>query len=58
MFGTWQDVVVTLVAAGAFWLVVARTMGAWRTSAPTAPGSPGCDHCAIKREFDAGLPPS
>lgn len=56
MGGNWQDVVVTLVAAGAFWLVVARTVGAWRTSAPAAPGTPACDHCVVKREFDA-VPP-
>lgn len=53
MLETWQDVVVTAVALGAFWVVVTRSLGAWRTSAPS---QPACDHCVIKREVE-GLPP-
>jgi hypothetical protein len=49
----WQDIVATAVAAGALWLVVARTLGSWRTSDPRTSASPACDHCGIKREVDA-----
>ncbi len=48
MFGSWQDIVVTIVAFAAAATVVWRTVGHWREGTPGA--SPGCDHCAIKNE--------
>lgn len=50
MFATWQDVFVTLVAAGAAITVVWRTVGHWSESRPGGAGNPGCDHCAIRNE--------
>lgn len=49
MFAGWQDVVVTMAALGAAVTVVWRTLGAWGDSRPGA-GTPGCDHCAVRKE--------
>lgn len=56
MFATWQDVVVALVAFGAAITVVWRTLGAWSDSAPGAGGTPGCDHCAVKKVYSDNGP--
>jgi hypothetical protein len=43
----WQDVLVTVVAAGAAALVVWRTFGHWQQSRPSRTG---CEHCALVNE--------
>jgi hypothetical protein len=56
--GTWQDVVVTIVAGIGAVIVFWRTFGAWKDSKPGASGTPGCDHCVVAdlaRERDRGL---
>jgi hypothetical protein len=45
--GTWQDWLVTAIAAVAAVLVVWRTLGSWKDSKPSAVGTPHCDGCAI-----------
>lgn len=44
---SWQDWLVTAVAAAAATLVVWRTLGSWKDSKPGSPGAPQCDGCAI-----------
>lgn len=56
MFETWQDVLVTLVAAGAAVTVVWRTLGTWQDGRPGGAASPACDHCAVKTAYDAREP--
>ena len=45
--GTWQDWLVTGVAAVAAALVVWRTLGSWKDSKPGSKKAPGCDNCAV-----------
>ena len=45
--GTWQDWLVTAIAAVAAVLVVWRTLGAWKDSKPGSKNAPACDNCAV-----------
>jgi hypothetical protein len=45
--GSWQDWLVTAIAAVAAVLVVWRTLGSWKDSRPSAKNAPACDHCAV-----------
>ncbi|MGE3344956.1 MAG: hypothetical protein AB7L71_16140 [Vicinamibacterales bacterium] len=47
MFAGWQDIVVTVIAAGAALVVVWRTAGHWQQSRPA---KSGCDHCLLANE--------
>lgn len=47
MFGGWQDIVVTVISAGAALVVVWRTVGHWQQSRPV---KSGCDHCLLANE--------
>ena len=44
---SWQDWLVTAIAALAGVLVVWRTLGAWKDSRPGSKNAPGCDSCAV-----------
>ena len=44
---TWQDWLVTAVAAVAAVLVVWRTLGSWKDSKPGSKNAPACDGCAV-----------
>ena len=44
---SWQDWLVTAIAAIAAVLVVWRTLGSWRDSKPGSKNAPGCDTCAV-----------
>lgn len=44
---SWQDWLVTAIAAVAAVLVVWRTLGAWKDSKPGSKNAPACDTCAI-----------
>jgi hypothetical protein len=49
--GTWQDWLVTGIAAVAGVLVVWRTLGSWRDSKPSSKNTPHCDNCAVADAF-------
>ena len=44
---SWQDWLVTVVAAVAAALVVWRTLGSWKDSKPGSKNTPACDGCAV-----------
>jgi len=44
---TWQDWLVTGVAAVAAVIVFWKTIGSWKDSKPGTSGAPHCDSCAV-----------